>query len=146
MSHSAVIRPTLAMLTVMLLLGCNRGDSEAPRVPLGQAAADEDRGGPTITGEAKVALDSANILFRARAYDLALAEYRRSAQLAPMDVTPLLGVLMVAEATNDSALAERTMERVRELNPAAADISAVPAHSDMMDLHSRMRANPAPSK
>lgn len=146
MSRSAMIRPAFAVLVTALTLGCGRGDSDAPMVPLGEARTGQSAGGPTITGEAKVALDSANNLFRARAYDLALAEYRRSAQLVPNDVTPLLGVLMVAQATADSVLAESTMARIRELNPAAADTSIVPGHSEMIDLHSRMRTAPAPSQ
>ena len=145
MTHSAGIRTALAAVALALFPGCNRGE-EAPMVPLGQAGSGQAAAGPTITGEAKVALDSANNLFRAREYDLALAQYRRSAQLVPNDVTPLLGVLMVAEATNDRALTESTMVRVRRLNPSAADTAAVPGHSEMIDLHSRMRANPPPSQ
>jgi hypothetical protein len=145
MSHSAVIRPAFTALAVALVLGCNRGE-EAPKVPLGQAGSGQAAGGPTITGEAKVALDSANNLFRAREYELALAQYRRSAQLAPNEVTPLLGVLMVAEATSDSRLTETTMARIRELNPSAADTSVVPDHSQLIDVHSRVRATPPPSQ
>lgn len=144
MNYSAVIHPAFAALAVALVLGCNRGE-EAPRVPLGQAGSGQ-AGGPTITGEAKVALDSANNLFRAREYELALAQYRRSAELAPSEVTPLLGVLMVAEATNDSRLTETTMARIRELNPSAADTSVVPDHSQLIDVHSRVRATPPPSQ
>ncbi|CAN5335370.1 hypothetical protein BH23GEM2_BH23GEM2_06400 [soil metagenome] len=143
MSHSAVIRPAFTALAIALILGCNRGE-EAPMVPLGQAGSGQAAGGPTITGEAKVALDSANNLFRAREYELALAQYRRSAQLVPNDVTPLLGVLMVAEATSDSQLAETTMSRIRQLNPSVADTSVVPDHSQLVDLHSRVRATPPP--
>lgn len=144
MSPSAVIRTALAAAGVVLFLGCNRGD-EPPMVPLGQAGTGQAQGGPTISGEAKVALDSANNLFRARQYELALAQYRRSAQLVPNEVTPLLGVLMVAEATNDSQLAETTMVRIRQLNPSAADTSVVPDHSQLIDVHSRVRATPPPS-
>ncbi len=46
-----------------------------------------------------MALDSGNMLFRAKAYDRALVQYRRSARLAPTELAPLLGILMVAEAT-----------------------------------------------
>jgi hypothetical protein len=145
MSSSAVVRHALTLVAAAVLLGCDRGDNEAPRVPLGEATG-QSQGGPTMTGEAKVALDSANILFRAKAYDLALAQYRRSAELAPTEVTPLLGVLMVAEATNDSSLAATTMARVRELNPSAADTAGVPEHSEMIDLHSRMRTVPPPKQ
>lgn len=143
MSDTAFPRLTLALLAAALVLGCDRGD-EAPMVPLGQPAG-QQAPGPTITGEAKVALDSANVLFRARAYDLALAQYRRSAQLVPNDVTPLMGVLMVAQATNDSRLADSTMARIREIDPSSADSSAM-EHAKMIDLHSREGTTTPPEK
>jgi len=144
MSDTAFSRLTLAVLAATLVLGCGRDGDEAPMVPLGQPTG-QQAPGPTITGEAKVALDSANVLFRARAYDLALAQYRRSADLVPTDVTPLMGVLMVAQATNDSRLADSTMARIRELDPSATDSSAM-EHADMIDLHSRVRTATPPEK
>lgn len=138
MSDSAVAHRILPVLA-MLLLGCSRGDSD-DRVPLGQSAgnAGQTAGAPRITGEAKIALDSGNVLFRAKAYDLALAQYRRSAQLAPADVTPLFGVLMVAEATNNAKLADSVRTVMRSLNPAAADSSTAAGHADIVDRHSRV--------
>lgn len=140
MSDSAAPRFTLPVLAAVLILGCGRSDNEAPMIPLGQAGAPD--AGP-MTGEAKVALDSANILFRTRAYDLALAQYRRSAQLVPTDVTPLLGVLMVAEATKNSRLADSTLARLRELQPGAADSLTTMGHAEMIDLHSRVGGSAA---
>jgi hypothetical protein len=96
-----------------------------------------------MTGEAKVALDSGNVLFRARAYDLALAQYRRSAQLAPTDVTPLFGMMMVGEATKNARLADSARARIGELNPSMAD-SSTRGHAEMIDRHSRM-TTPTPS-
>jgi hypothetical protein len=119
-------------------VGCGSRDNGAPDAGAGRS------GPPRITGEAKVALDSGNVLFRARAYDLALAQYRRSAQLAPTDVTPLFGVLLVGEATNSSRLADSARARIRELNPSLADSSAR-GHAEMIDRHSRaMTATPSP--
>lgn len=138
MSDSAVPRFPLPVLAAVLILACGSRDNEAPDAGPNRSAP------PRITGEAKVALDSGNILFRARAYDLALAQYRRSAQLAPTDVTPLFGVLMVGEATKNSRLADSARARIRELNPSAADSSATMGHAEMIDLHSRVRPT-APS-
>ncbi len=142
MTGSVVARFALFVLAP-LLLGCDTGDTEAQRIPLdGSNAGDTGRNvaaAPAITGEAKIALDSGNILFRAKAYDLALAQYRRSARLAPGEVIPLFGVLMVAEATKDPRLADSARTRIRELNPSASD-SAARGHAELIDRHSRATA------
>lgn len=149
MLDSAVTRFTLPVLAAALMLGCYGADEKAAMVPLGQAgtAGTSPDGAPvpTITGEAKLALDSANLLFRAKSYDLALAQYRRSSQLAPAEVAPLLGVLMVAEVKKDSKLVESTLSRIRELDPSAVDSTATPGHAEIIDLHSRVRPNPPSS-
>ena len=84
-----------------------------------------------------MALDSANLLFRAKAYDRALAEYRRSARLAPSELAPLLGILMVADVTKNKTLADSTMPRIRELNPAAVDTAM--SHAELLKAHPRVR-------
>ena len=126
MRNSAVSRIGFCITAALTIYGC--GGSDAPKTPLGQA----NQGGvggsgaatpAAIGGEAKAALDSGNILFRAKAYDRALAQYRRSARLAPTELAPLLGILMVTEVTKNAKLADSTLSRMRELNPAAADSS-----------------------
>lgn len=137
MIDSVVVRSGLSIFAVVLLLGCDGRD--APKIPLGQAGPGAgEASAPAITGEARTALDSANALFRVKAYDRALAQYRRSAALAPAELAPLLGVLMVAEATKDTKLAERTRARIRQLDPAVADSSAM-GHAELIELHSRTR-------
>ena len=120
---------------------CACGGSEAPKTPLGGASSSggstEVAAAPAITGEARVALDSGNALFRAKAYDMALAQYRRSAQLAPGELTPLLGIMMVADVTRDSKLAEVTLPKIRKLNPVFADSSAMMSHSKIIRAHPR---------
>jgi hypothetical protein len=126
--------------------GCNR---EAPKIPLDQVntgstgTSGASTTGP-IGGEAKTALDSGNILFRAKAYDRALAQYRRSARLAPTELAPLLGILMVTDVTKNAKLADSTRSRMRELNPAAADSSAAKSHAEILEAHSRARKAPPP--
>jgi hypothetical protein len=87
------------------------------------------------TGEAKRALDSGNTLFRAKDYRAALAQYRRSADLAPSELAPLLGMMMVADVTNDAKLKEETLPRIRKLDPGAADSAVVMPHSKIIKVH-----------
>lgn len=112
-----------------ILAGC--GDRDAPKTPLGASGS----AAPAITGEARVALDSGNALFRAKSYDAALEQYERSAKIIPDQVAPLLGILMVADVKQDQALAKATLERVRKLDPALADSSAVSSHSRILEKH-----------
>jgi hypothetical protein len=119
---------------------CACGGTDAPKTPLGGAssrAVAANEAIPAITGEAKLALDSGNRLFRAKVYDEALAQYRRSAGLAPSELAPLLGIMMVADVTKDSKLTEATLPRIRKLNPALADSSAAMSHSKMIEAHPR---------
>lgn len=135
MSGSAISRFMLPVLAVVLIVGCGSRDDGAP-----DAGADRS-GPPRITGEAKVALDSGNVLFRAKAYDLALAQYRRSAQLIPNDPTPIFGILMVGQATNNTRLTDSARARIRELNPSLADSTAT-GHEQIIDRHSAISTTP----
>ena len=128
-SHAGIA--ALAMFTA----GC--GGSDAPKIPLGAAKATaETPGNPPMsgpTGEARVALDSGNVLFRAKDYDQALVQYQRSAELAPNEVAPLMGIMMVADVTKNVKLAEDTRPRLRKLSAELAD-SAEP-HSKIIRGH-----------
>ena len=59
-----------------------------------------------MSGPARVALDSANALFKAKRYQNALEKYRLAARLAPDEKAPLIGILMVATAVDDKRLAD----------------------------------------
>lgn len=120
---------------------CN--DSDVSKVPLGGSAGDP--AAPRISGEARIALDSGNALFRAKAYDKALERYRRSADLSPKEVSPLLGIMMVADVKKDSKLAADTRARIRKLDPTVADSSAAMAHSKIIEAHPRPAPLPPPS-
>ena len=104
---------------------------EAPKTPLGESTS----GASGITGDARIALDSGNLLFRAKTYDAALAQYERAARLAPAEAAPLLGIMMVADVKKDQRLADATLVRMKKLNPALADTAAVSAHSKAMKQH-----------
>jgi hypothetical protein len=149
--RSAALPLGFCLAAAATIWGC--GGSEAPKIPLGQPNAGSigTSGASTpraIGGDAKTALDNGNILFREKAYDRALAQYRRSALLAPTELAPLFGILMVAEVTKNAQLADSTLARMRELNPAAADSSAAMSHAEMLDAHSRARkaSPPLPKK
>ena len=121
---------------LVVVSGCS--GKEAPKTPLGasssSAAAPIDASGP-IHGDAKVALDRGNVLFREKSYKDALEQYRRSAELAPDELAPLLGIMMVADVTKDSALASATLPRIRSLDPAMADSSLLTPHSKIIREH-----------
>ena len=131
MSHSAVGRITLSVLAATLVMGCSKKD-EPPMVPLGQAANPElsPHGTvPSITGEAKVALDSGNKLYTAKSYDLALAQYRRAAALAPEAEAPLFGMLMVGNVTKNARLTDSATKLLRALNDSITGADVIDAHS-----------------
>jgi hypothetical protein len=129
---------------------CACGGNDAPRTPL--SAPGSSSGSmhgtaiPAISREAKAALDSGNALFRAKVYDGALSQYRRSAQLAPHELTPLLGMMMVADVRRDSKLADATLIQIRRLNPAFADSSAMMSHSKIIKAHPHKVPTPQPPR
>ena len=143
MSSTYMSRLGLSLAAVVTLGAC--GDRDAPKTPLdrqgtasvGTSAAQAQRG---ITGAAKSALDSGNTLFRAKAYERALAQYRRSAKLAPTELAPLFGILMVTDVTKDTKLADSTRARMRELNPALTDSSFGTSHAEIVGVHPRSGA------
>lgn len=76
--------------------------------------------------------------FRARSYDAALAEYDGAAKLVPNELASLLGVMMVADVTNNTKLAEETRPRIRKLDQGYPDSAA--------DSHARViRSHPPPT-
>jgi hypothetical protein len=137
--------PLLLAGTVFILSACS--DTNAAKTPLGaasSAAVSADQPAlSSITGEAKRSLDSGNVLFRAKAYDGALAQYSRSAELAPSEIAPLLGIMMVADVKKDAKLADATRARIRKLDPTVADSSSAMSHSKIIEAHPRS-APPAP--
>ena len=125
-------RVAVATAAITLVSACK--GSDAPKTPLGVPPAGSNGAVPSIGGEARVALDSANTLFRLKSYDAALSQYNRAAELAPTELAPLLGVMMVANITNNSKLADETRPRIRKLDPAYSD-SAAESHSKIIKSH-----------
>jgi hypothetical protein len=139
MSNTMFARLTVVALAAALAVGCNK--EEPAMVPLGQAASpglSPHGTTPSITGEAKVALDSGNKLYSAKSYRLALAQYRRAAALAPEAEAPLFGILMVANATQDARLTDSATAALRALNDSTSA-------EEVVDVHSRI-GTPPPSQ
>ena len=109
-----------ALLILMLVVACKR-EKEAPKLPLGHPdiSAAGQPAPPVrtaITGEAKIALDSGNVLYKAKGHTSALAQYRRAAALAPEQEAPLIGMLMVANVTSNARLADSVTAKLRTMN------------------------------
>lgn len=141
MIDSLVRRCTLPLLAALLVLGCS-GKDEAPMIPLDQATATgvSPHGTvPSITGDAKVALDSGNKLYTAKSYALALEQYRRAAALAPEAEAPVFGMLMVAGVTNNAALTDSATKLLRALNGSAG---AGVTDSALADVHAGVTMPP----
>lgn len=142
-----------AVLLVTLALGaCGKSAADdAPKLPLGHPAVatrddSGEGGGPMLRGEAKVALDSGNIFYKAKAYPLALAHYRRAAVLAPDEEAPLFGVLMVANVTTDARLADSARALLRALRGSATGGSSTLSGSDLTDIHAGVKPMPSPPR
>jgi hypothetical protein len=69
-------------------------------------------------------LDSGNAAYRAKNFDLALRHYRDAARAAPTHASPWFGIFLVAQATQNSALADSARKEVQKRTsntPGAAD-------------------------
>ena len=143
------VRLFAVLLTALATAACSSNADDAPKLPLGHpevgAGATRTRtGGPTITGEAKVALDSANHLYSAKDYDRALVQYRRAATRAPNVEAPLFGMLMVATATGNQRLADSATSAMRALQGASSQDSS--GKATLLDIHSGAASSPRPRR
>jgi hypothetical protein len=118
-----------ALLAAVLSAGGCRESEESPELPLDHPPLGGERASAALVGDARVALDSGNRLYSAKAYAAALEQYRRAAALAPEHDAPLFGIVMVANATADSALADSAATAMREQQAANR-----PA-ADLLDVH-----------
>ncbi len=153
MTSLKVSRLGFFFAAAVTIWGCSGSSREAPKIPLNQAqSGGMDTSSAATPGpmgeEARISLDSGNILYRAKAYDRALVQYQHSARLAPTESAPLVGILMVADVTKNAKLADSTLARMRALNPHVADSSAAMTQAEILDIHSGMKkaTPPAPAK
>jgi Flp pilus assembly protein TadD len=148
MSSSAVSRLTLGFAVAAGIWACG-GSKEPPKIPLNQVQSrpmgtTSSAAQSPMGAEAQAALDSGNILYRAKRYDQALAEYRRSAELAPSESAPLVGILMVADVTKNKRLADSTLVRMKALSPGGADSAAAMSDAELLRIHSDMKKTAPP--
>ena len=98
-----------------------------------------------ISGAAKVALDSGNVLYKTRSYSAALEQYRRAAALAPREEAPLIGIMMVANVTSNARLADSVTVALRGLNGPLVGPDSLSA-AQLKDIHAGIRPAPQPLK
>lgn len=143
LSRRAILLPALTLIVA----ACG---GDVPKVPLSQAQPavggnpkDVEAAHALLGPEAKAALDSGNVLFRRKAFTPALAEYRRSADLAPQHTAPLFGIYMVGRATNNPLLADSAMAGIRARNGTMPTTPTGAPHSmtdsALKDLRSKMK-------
>jgi hypothetical protein len=137
----------LALGASALLLACNQ--EERPRVPLSgaESAANLPEGHPPVggggaplpglTAAARAALDSGNTAYRAKDFALALRHYREAARAAPAHASPWFGIFMVAQATQNTALADSAR---REVEKRTVDAPGV-ADSTLRSTHPKPAAS-----
>ncbi|MEO7085658.1 MAG: hypothetical protein ABI442_15040 [Gemmatimonadaceae bacterium] len=147
-------RTTQLVAAAALAAACSK-QQEAPKVPLATAATTMSNANADsakaiqaahalIGPAAKAALDSGNKLFRKKAYDGALAQYRAASELAPQHSAPLFGIYMVGKATNNNGMADSALAGIRARSGSTA---SVPQHgmsdSALKKMHDEMKKRPA---
>lgn len=102
---------------------------DAPKTPLDQAQQQADAEAQIAAHQAPMlaALDSGNTEFRAGRYDAALTHYSKASTLDPASASPYYGVLMVAQKTGRSSLADSATRMIRQLSGENAVGHADPA-------------------
>ncbi len=112
-------------LGVSIVLGlttaCSTSD-DAGKTPLAEFGASQTGGAPMrelppgLNAVAAARLDSGNVAFRVKQFDVALGYYRGAAESVPNHAAPWYGILMVAQATRNMALADSAMKAVAARN------------------------------
>ena len=144
MTGMMVRAPRLALLMVVVALACDAGD-KAPKVSLAQAKTDSAQrlaganDAASLSPAAQTALDSANMLFRKKAYAEALTAYRTAASRAPAHEAPLIGMSMVAQATRNKALEDSVLAAIRAHGGAPPPIHAGTPDSAFKKIHARVK-------
>ena len=116
MTHTAIARRAARLsiaAAALTAIACSKG--EQPKVPLAQATQSQPAANPhdALPPEARTAIDSGNVEYRAGRYDAALAQYQLAAKAAPTNAAPYFGVYMVAKKLNKKELADSAMAAIR---------------------------------
>ena len=154
-----LVRRRVVLCAVMVAIAACYGSDEGSKRPLSEGPpgskvdpaalppghpplASGQEGAPArtaITGAARVALDSGNALYKAKSYAIALEQYRRAATLAPREEAPLVGMMMVANVTGNSKLADSVTVRLRALQGSLTEGRDSLSASELKDIHAGVR-------
>lgn len=133
--HLRIGRARLVLpLVAVIVAACNSGDDAGKR-PLaevvGNSAASENAIPAGLTALSAAHLDSGNVSFRARQYDAALRYYRAAAADVPSHPAPWYGILMVAQATGNTALTDSATQAVAKRSGGGEllESGSAPAHT-----------------
>ncbi|HVZ77650.1 MAG TPA: hypothetical protein VG818_06690 [Gemmatimonadaceae bacterium] len=122
---------------VVATAACSHAN-EGPKVPLAQAKAEATQSAQSpsphdaLPENARASLELGNSEFRAGRYDAALKDYRAAATAAPLNPAPYFGIFMVAQKTNNRALADSANASIKRLSNAT---SVMLTDSTMRSLH-----------
>ena len=137
------LRVTAAGAALIAASACNRA-AEQPKVPLnaaasGTAASAQQNPHTELAPEARIALDSGNVAFRAKKYDAALSQYRVAAKADEKSAAALYGIYMVAEKLGNKVLADSAMSVIRERSGATTALT----DTSMAKMHGSATGKPS---
>ena len=114
-------RPSWVVMTLLLTAaGCTPDDQRVDSVDMDRIRQDREE-----FPEAGLAqLDSGNLAFRGKDYEVALTHYRSATELMPDNAAAWFGITMAAEALGRPEVADSGIERARALAPGASLIHA----------------------
>jgi len=136
-------RAAAASAALIAASACNRA-AEQPKVPLnastsGSASSGQANPHEQLAPEARVALDSGNVAFRAGKYELALAQYRAAAKAEGKSSAPFYGIYMVAQKLGNKTLADSVMAVIRDRSGAGNALT----DTAMAKMHNVAKAKPS---
>ena len=105
-------------ILLVSITACGSDTPDASKKPLGEFSATQGSAGPMrelppgLTAVAAARLDSGNVAFRVKQYDVALGYYRGAAVDVPNHAAPWYGIYMVAQATKNTVLADSALKAV----------------------------------
>ena len=139
MTRSLVRRWCMFIVAGTAAFACT-ARQDPPKVPLDKSAradrvSPEEAAHSLLGPAARAALDSGNALFRKKAYDAALAQYRAASELAPQHAAPLFGIYMVGRATSNSRMADSALAGIRLRSGAMTTAPHVFTDSSLQRMH-----------
>ena len=136
-THMKIVTRSRIAATITVLAFCTgaacSGEAGTGKRPLGAAAASagtSTAGAADLPAKAQAALAAGNEAFRGGRYDVALTQYNNAVLEAPTNAAPYYGVLMAAQKTGNTALADSASAMIKKLSGEDASIHnrAAPAN------------------